>query len=173
MKYYFVTNENESAIIESEEAPKMYGEGGKWTSRSWSNSLEELTEKEGILPEMCRTCGKHVHTSFVPETKARLIEKNICFTCLYWEDRCEMGKQKRSIVVGHVAYTAHKTNPGDPGSCRGFGGSKFRFRRFGSEEIEECTNMWFQGPIPERYWERLPDNAEFVKSTEQYEHVPD
>ncbi len=163
-KWYLCENDERSEVICSVESPKMTYEGGIWSTMSCAyDSKEELVKGAGILPELCRTCGKHVRTTFVPETQKKLMEKNICFHCNYWEDRCELGKKPHSIVVGHVAYTAHKTQPGEPSSFRGFGGSKFRFRRLGSEEIEECTNMWYQGPIPERYWDRLPDNAEFVK----------
>jgi hypothetical protein len=163
-KWYFCEHEDEAEIICSVERPKMTYDGGKWSSMSCTyDSKEELLEKLGILPEPCRCCGKLVRTHYVPETKKKLIEANICFLCNYWEERIEMGKQKKSIVVNHTAYTAHPRPAGHEMQMLGFGGSKFQFKRFGSEDVEECTNMWFQGPIPERFWDRLPDNAEFVK----------
>lgn len=46
----------------------------------------------------------------------------------------------------------------------GYGGSEFRFRMLADGREIISHNMWYQGPIPVEYLDRLPDNAEKLPS---------
>jgi hypothetical protein len=69
---------------------------------------------------------------------------------------CEKGGQRVIRCQGHhfVLYEYHQTG------MRGFDGRTFRFRMLDTGEVIEHDNVWYQGTIPERYREQLPDNAE-------------
>jgi len=48
------------------------------------------------------------------------------------------------------------------GDFRGFGGKEFKITFKDGREMT-CNNLWHRGEIPERFLERLPDNAVFEK----------
>lgn len=161
MRWFLVSNESESEIIESREFPKMRYEGGKWTSSSgWCSSLEELKEKNGIPDEPCRCCGRIFSTHFEKETKANLIRKNVCFTCNFWQEYVEERDTPRYARIGGCHYAVGPENNDHP-SFRGFGGRRSKIRWNDGREVV-TTNLWFQGQIPERFRAELPDNAVFV-----------
>jgi hypothetical protein len=45
---------------------------------------------------------------------------------------------------------------------RGFGGDPFEIK-FHDGRVVKTTNLWCQGAIPERFRDRLPDNAVFLQ----------
>jgi len=129
--------------------------GGIWTMRSVGyESREDLIEGEGILPEPCKLCGKIVSTKWQSDTKNRLIEKNICFSCDFWD---ELSKKTDRIIANHTCYVAKPRSTGDK-SCLGFGGAEWKIR-MNDGRLIETNNLWHNGSIPSHFWDIMPDNA--------------
>lgn len=101
----------------------------------------------------CKECGKAYHASL---TGAKLRE-GLCFKCDFWTEKVEWANEadKMPIRINGVHY-----QPGLAIHRGGFGGSKFTIQT--SDGLFETRNLWCQGDIPERFKDRLPDNAKFV-----------
>jgi len=159
--YYVISEGHGDKLVNDKEYDvRMHSEGGKVLSRSKAyETVAKCLEGEEGLKELCLECGNIVTTHYVEPTKTRLIEGNICFHCdhwVEWEKRKDDPRVAR-IEGGHYRYS----DPTDKG-FRGFGGRKFVIQ-FDDGRLIESSNLWFQGDIPDRFRERLPDNAKFVQ----------
>lgn len=108
---------------------------------------------------VCRECGKHETGNWIEKKSAKLKENGLCFTCDHWNDLFLIRDRDDVVRVdgGH-----HMIGPENTGErFRGHGGHRFKIRFFDGRETES-SNLWFQGGIPARWKERLPDNAEFL-----------
>ena len=47
---------------------------------------------------------------------------------------------------------------------RGFGGRRHLFRRLSDGDILETDDLWYQGPIPPMFRDRLPDTHERIET---------
>lgn len=147
-------------IVESAESPKTHHSGGTYTMRSVGYaSLEDLHAGAGMV-DRCRECESLIYTSFMEATKQVLINEQLCFQCHHWT-RLLPERQNR-VIVGGRHYMIEPELPPRDRSLGGFGGQQWKIRFKDGREVV-TTNLWHQGPIPERFRERLPDNAEFVK----------
>jgi hypothetical protein len=77
----------------------------------------------------------------------------------YW--RQQLADRAGAIVINGVHYRIGK------GMGGGFGGRRFDIRMLGNGHVVETRNLWFQGPIPPKWRERFPDNAEFVNPDQE------
>jgi hypothetical protein len=80
----------------------------------------------------------------------------------------------RAVIVNHRHYMAGlEEGPSylkSDKSMRGFGGHLFQWQYLAEirsdndpmPTINRSTNMWFQGVIPPKFWDALPDNAVWV-----------
>ena len=64
------------------------------------------------------------------------------------------------VRVNHEHYCIEEEGIGTYG-FKGHGGRKFHIKFFDGREVI-TDNLWYQGVIPPKYRELLPDNAEFV-----------
>ena len=97
-----------------------------------------------------------------------------CLAHATWLEAIDQAWQKNQVRVNHHLFFFDHPKPGrpkrkrtgdyrlEPTGGRGFGGQEFKIRFFDGRRIT-TKNMWSVGPIPEEYWEALPDNAAFVK----------
>jgi hypothetical protein len=159
MYYLGTTREGKSLILDSTtDDIRMISDGGILTSRSPGfDTLEKLYLEEGILNDPCKICDSVVGTDYIEPVKSELREKNICFTCHFWLEKVALKDDPRVARIDHVHYMIFppKTN-----GFRGFGGRMFTIQ---FEHITVRTsNLWYQGEIPEHFWDQLPDNAKFV-----------
>jgi len=89
----------------------------------------------------------------------------MCFNCSFWE-KLIRDAGDNSIRVGGTHYMVKWDAPMKPRGyqgSQGFAGSLFRIKHEDGRYVE-TNDLWFQGNIPERFRERLPDNAEFIKA---------
>jgi len=77
----------------------------------------------------------------------------------YW--RQHIADRDGAIVINGVHYRIGK------GMSGGFGGRRFDIRMLADGRVVETRNLWFQGPIPPKWRELLPDNAEFVNPDQE------
>lgn len=139
-------------VIYCEDRPPLRG-----SQRGPFPTKEECLEKCGILPDPCRECGGVVVTTYC--NKADLIKYNLCFHCDHWRGLVLKAGDSNSVRVKHRHYQIGPET--GPKQWRGHGGSKFIVRFNDGREVVS-TDLWHQGTIPEYFWDRLPDNAEFV-----------
>lgn len=115
----------------------------------------------------CSECGHHpVKTHFCEPTRSRMITKQVCFTCDFWLniiDNQDLTTENR-FVIGNHHYVV-LPNALHPMASKGFGGRRFEIKTDDGRTII-TNNLWHQGEVPERFRDRLPNNAVFVKKQE-------
>lgn len=106
----------------------------------------------------CKECGKVDHLRWIGGTAKQMKERQLCFSCNYWQDRVErVGHPDQAIIDGVVYQVGEKNVPGGPW-MRGYGGQQFHIL-FNDGRDVVTTNLWCNGKVPERFRGRLPDNA--------------
>ena len=113
----------------------------------------------------CKECGKRCerdHMNYMDECLNSLYENRLCFHCDFWYEKLEWKENNdpNQVIVDGVHNYAYDMTE-DRGQFLGYGGSVFHIRWFDGRE-KKSNNMWCQGSIPDRFKDRLPDNAEFV-----------
>lgn len=113
----------------------------------------------------CTMCGKTDNLDKWCEGRTREImeQKHLCFSCALWEEHIELDREERkdkfAVIDGHhFVLEPSAADPRFAGSCS----ATFKIRFNDGREVV-CKNLWHQGRVPERFRDRLPDNAAFVK----------
>ena len=109
----------------------------------------------------CRICGKSDRACYCEPTKTNMVERSLCFNCLFWQEYVERKDDPSHIRVDGSYYVVAPENDRASLSMRGFGGSRFRIR-LSDGKVITTTNLWHQGTIPEHFRSQLPDNAVFI-----------
>jgi hypothetical protein len=167
MKWFLGTNQSGiSSIIKAKKRPPMISEGGEFGSMSRSYESEEALIKDLLVhSEPCRECGGVIQCSWIGKTGQILKEKCICFHCNHWVEIIEENDfERRRVIVNGSAYWRkdYKNVSRDRESCLGFSGSVFNIKMF-TGEVHKTNDLWHSGEIPDRFRQRLPDNATFLK----------
>jgi len=108
----------------------------------------------------CRECGEGYsmeHTTRDNDGK--------CFSCSFWHQRWCRHKANpdTSFIVKGTAYmVCAEPEEGKRPIFQGFGGSKFDIYPHSGGHIVS-HNVWCQGDVPDRFKDRLPNNAAFIK----------
>jgi len=133
-----------------------------WSSLSgWQETKKALIEHEGILKCPCTECGGIVSTGYTQELADNLRFFNICFYCYFWLEKLKIKDDPDTVRVHGTHYLISPDNSSTFG-FKGFGGAEFRIKFHDGRNIVS-HNLWCQGDIPERFKERLPDNAVFLE----------
>lgn len=151
-------------LIHTDEYPKVGGLRGEWSScTSGYNTKEDLFKARKILPNRCVECGNLVETCY--QEPEQMIERNMCFSCNLWTNRIQSANRSNVMIVEGCMYTLGSGDT-DAAGFKGFGGAEFEFRRLTtlSNATIKSKNVWFGGEIPNRFKERIPDNAIIIKS---------
>lgn len=117
-------------------------------------------KRQGRTPIVaaCVECGQPEWGQWVKSAADAMIERGECFECNFWLGKIrDIGDPTWVRVNGRCFRIAEEAAPG---SFRGFGGARYIIR-FNDGRLATTTNLWTQGVIPERFRERLPDNAVF------------
>lgn len=79
----------------------------------------------------------------------------------YWSEHiADYGPN--SVIVDNTHYwIGEEPKPGESRSFLGHAGREFKIRFNDGREVT-THNLWYQGPIPTRFRDRLQNNAEFV-----------
>jgi hypothetical protein len=99
----------------------------------------------------CRECQ---------EAMDNLKESGLCVLCERWV-AFSLAKHPSFVRANGRHYIIGDEEGNLVFGMRGFGGERF-IVKFHDGRIVKTTNLWAQGVIPERFRDRLPDNAEFV-----------
>jgi len=95
------------------------------------------------------------------EPTSDLTESGLCVLCDRWRSFSAIAQSENLVRVKGHHYVIEDEDDTPLFGLRGFGGQTFTIRFFDGRAVT-TTNLWAQGPIPEHFRERLPDNAEFV-----------
>jgi hypothetical protein len=119
-----------------------------------------------------RTLEQHIQTcsicrnNYDPEQfdkKSPLVqimtERGICFQCAFWSDKIENPDPNREIINGEH-YTFHPFQK-NPLYFQGHGGRIF-YILHNDKSLLRSNNVWFQGIIPDRFKEKLPNTAKLI-----------
>lgn len=160
MAWFACECENNGPLaIEANECPNVYDRSLGYKFRSVLHK-PFATEQEAMAhwgePVIyCKECGHHINLNYFDSERKKLIERNLCFFCNYWSQLIGRG----GIVINGEHYMVGSAKT--PSSHNGFSGRWFYIKMNDGREIRTC-DLWYQGAIPERFRDRLPDNAEFT-----------
>lgn len=119
---------------------------------------ELAVERLGFDGEVkCKECGYLVSLNYMEPYATQLRERQLCFTCNHWTNN--IGKAARDRNVYIIDGWQYSGNHGERGD--GFGGRHFLIETNDGRRIE-TWNLWCQGDIPERFRDRIPNNARFL-----------
>jgi len=115
------------------------------------------------LDYVCSECGEVSHPSYAynDQIGAVLRERGLCCLDDFWAEAHADYLAGKRLVVGGQSYTIAPERASDPASCKGHGGRRFRIQ-YPDGRVVESTNVWSQGPIPERWRARMADTAVFL-----------
>jgi hypothetical protein len=111
----------------------------------------------------CGHTGSDAYMGGPGSTKERMDQKDICFDCAFWDQYVDRKDEPNIVRVNHVHYVIGDENAS--GAFRGFGGAKWIIKFKDGREVT-TTNLWFQGKVPEEFWNRLPDNADSLEGVQ-------
>lgn len=121
----------------------------------------------------CPCCGKaEFHTAYSGSEGKRMGTTGECFECAFWQLRCE---RPPPLIIDGWTYSPG-SEPADPSRDRrllGMAGRRFDFQFLDGRGPYTSHNLWCGGQIPERFRDRLPDNARFLNGAEAVEVSPD
>lgn len=103
---------------------------------------------------LCKECGERQQATYSEPTKSKMVEYELCFHCLFWTEFVWAKDDPKNVRWRHHHYTIGEE---DAKGERGNYGRKYAVYFQGRRVI--TTNLWHQGEIPERFWDRLPDNC--------------
>jgi hypothetical protein len=113
---------------------------------------------------ICRECGQSGDAyGFDPAMREDLIRWQLCFLCGLWAEKhawaqngdlTPRGEPVVRINGNHYIFSGE----GETGNFRGHGGREMTALMHDGRVLTS-RNVWHQGDIPERWRERLPDNA--------------
>lgn len=104
----------------------------------------------------CEFCGKEIEKSAYPKVIPVMCGSKDCFSEYFWNEIID--NKQDYLIINHRSYTIGKDT-----FVKGFGGAKHAIKKFDSGEIIYTDNLWTNGDVPEKFWDKLPDNAEFIK----------
>lgn len=108
-------------------------------------------------PYMCVECGAEGNAGSYHGGE-EIYAARACFNCHFWLKKVVSRDEPGVVRAGGIHYTIGKEGEAFPG----FSGQRFVVV-FNDGRRVETTNLWHQGTIPERFRERLPDNATFER----------
>jgi len=106
----------------------------------------------------CAVCGASEVLHWNLTCNEELFTHQMCFSCNHWRGHFEQNFD-RSLRIKGVHYLA--CDESGPDRWRGFGGVKFKIKKFDGTVIE-TSNLWCQGHISQAWKGKLPDNAETI-----------
>jgi ribosomal protein L40E len=137
--------------------------GFRWQGDHYLCSNCDARNKGAALLVTCRECGVEAYRgNLIESAEDEMAAHGACFLCTHWLKRIEaIAKgEDRYVQINGVGYWL---GPEDARGFRGFDGTAYFITRHGGAR-QRTTNLWCQGEIPQRFRDRLPDNAELEHS---------
>jgi hypothetical protein len=109
---------------------------------------------------VCKKCGAEERHVYMGKLGEKLMREQICHDCHHVERFLKLTKSPRLLIFGGEIYFIGNRVTGS--DFRGFGGALWHFRRLDTGEEIWTKNLWYNGKVPERLKDQLPDNVEQV-----------
>lgn len=110
----------------------------------------------------CKVCGNPVEYDRYCNGET-MKHRQLCFTCNFWQDHVEHDKNPEKYIIPFVVNHEHYIADINPAKAhdyfKGFGGRKVEITFLKDGKTITCNNVWYQGKIPEKFWNLLPDTA--------------
>jgi hypothetical protein len=130
-------------------------EGYSSMSRGFETE-EELRKHENIPDSTCSCCDSIYSSNY-----STMRDDGTCFSCQFWIDK----KITDRVVITNDTYYVIGPKSTHPNEFRGFAGRDF-YIQFDDGRLESTTNLWHAGKIPERFRDRLKNNAKMISKAE-------
>ena len=111
----------------------------------------------------CTECGKDT-TWDRSHYQYKQRDQELCFSCDHWAKLLEHDRTQCFVVDGEHYQLGGQTEK-TPSHYRGFSGRRFVLQRLATGERTTTVDLWGQGTVPERFRERMPDDAIFVRES--------
>lgn len=102
--------------------------------------------------------GGRVYGSHEAASAAAVDEVN--FAKQFWASQLE--NRSNAVVVGGVHYRLGSRGGDVRADLRGSGGRTFHLRNLATGEVVTCSDLWYQGAIPDFARSAFPDTHEFT-----------
>lgn len=116
----------------------------------------------------CSWCSEPVQsTSYSAPYGPRMEAEKLCFICVHWDIESNRTDDYRRIIINGYCYGVGEKEPSRnskgriQGEMWGFGGRRFDIELFTGQRFT-THNLWGGGQIPERFRDKMPDNARFL-----------
>jgi ribosomal protein L37E len=111
---------------------------------------------------LCGICGEaDSPTNWMGDA----LEDELCFHCSFWVRKIrDYRYSNKMIVVDGNLYRVGKEEPKSLFKFRGHSGRKFTIEKLDTHESFISTNLWHNGQIPDRFRDKLPDDAKFLST---------
>ena len=121
------------------------------------DGLVEIYRSDGtsVVHNVTVYCKAHIRDPYTANVKTSYHNSDG-----YWSEQAS--DRANAAVIDGIHYRI-KPDTAKPGPGSGYDGQKFTVRFHDGREVT-TRNLWYQGPIPPVWRDRLPDNAEFVKA---------
>ena len=110
----------------------------------------------------CKECRMWERLPFSNIEMMKLIALQMCQGCEFWHKFEILKNDPNAVRINGKHYWIGPEDDPAPPYWRGMGGGKVIVKFEDGRQIMS-TNFWYQGVIPQRWRERLPDNAWFVR----------
>jgi hypothetical protein len=91
--------------------------------------------------------------------------EQLCFSCAFWKNKIDNPTPNRQIINGeHWIFEPWSDKPL---LFAGHGGRAF-YIMLNDGSVLRSNNVWYQGEIPQRFRDSLPDTAKFITRTAYY-----
>lgn len=102
----------------------------------------------------CVECGVQDQAAYTSPTKEKMVERSLCFMCLFWTEKVESSKSNTFVYKGHHYTIGDEDTKG----TRGNYGRRYMVAFFDGRHVL-TRNLWHQGAIPDHFRDRLPNTA--------------
>jgi len=107
---------------------------------------------------ICKLCGA-LETPHRYVNSTNLIEKQLCFSCNFWDEKIPLYNNKDRFVADGIMYYIGPEDSKD--YFRGFGGAHAVIT-FMDGSVVHTTNLWCTGDVPAHFKDVLKDNAKLT-----------
>ncbi|MCH7826433.1 MAG: hypothetical protein IIC75_00430 [Bacteroidetes bacterium] len=129
------------------------------TDKEVTAAIKQFEADNPPYVESCRECGGVEFDNYAAFRSAPH-DNGLCFDCDFWTNYVNRKDESHNVRINGDHYRIGSEDV-SPNECKGFSGQKFIIHFFDGRK-EVTTNLWEQGTIPERFRDRLPDNARFI-----------
>lgn len=110
----------------------------------------------------CKECGILEKNNYGIKLAKQMEDNQLCFDCNFWYNLIAINTEPNIVISNNHHYMIEPDKPKDYKGFLGFGGREFIIE-FNDGRKVTTHNLGYQGEIPERFRDKLKNNAKFIK----------